>query len=278
MKNLKPIIKWTGGKRREIKNFFQFFPDFVLNNEKYTFVEPFVGGGAVYFYLNNYKGRNIINDFDSNVINFYKEFKKKDPYFLSELKRVSSIIDHNTLEKEYYDQRNKDKNLGLKNITDTEAAIRFFIVNQLAFSRMRRFNSNGEFNVPFGHYKKLNINIINSKEHIKLLNKTKIICSDFEKVMLENDKEKTFIFLDPPYTRVFKEYSSGNEFGEEDHKRLANTIRSIKNAKIMIIIDKSDFTINLYKDLIKSSYELKYGVNIKNRFNTAVEHLIICNY
>jgi|GEM_PF-1285277 len=276
--SLNPIFKWTGGKRREIKEFEGFFPDFVKNNKKYTYVEPFVGGGAVFFHLNNFSGSNEINDFDPQVSNFYKEFRKQSERFISELTRIGKITDHGLLEAEYYRWRNKDKNNGLKHLASDNKAIRFFVVNQLAFSGMRRFNSDGEFNIPFGHYKGINCNVINSIEHKALLDKTEITSGDFEPIMKKNDKINTFIFLDPPYTRVFKEYSSGNSFGEEDHIRLANVIMSVKKASVMLIIDKSPLTKQLYHGHIKSSYELNYGVNIKNRFNTAVEHLIICNY
>lgn len=275
---LDAIFKWTGGKRKEIKFFEKFYPSFVKRGSAYTYVEPFVGGGAVFFNLNNLLGRNVINDFDIDVVSFYKEFYKSNPKFTSELDRISKIKTHDELEAEYYSQRNKDRNNNYKNISSVDRSIRFFTVNQLAFSGMRRFNATGHFNVPFGHYKKLNANVIHSEPHKTLLTATEIYNGDFEPVMLKNDKEDTFIFLDPPYTRVFKKYSAANSFGEEDHRRLAKTIKSIKHAKVMMIIDKSDFTEKLYKGMIKSSYTLKYGVNIKNRFNQSVEHLIVCNY
>lgn len=275
---LVPIFKWTGGKRREIKSFEKYFPSFVGRDKDYTFVEPFVGGGAVYFHLNNVKGKNIINDFDFQVANFYKQFALGERKFISQLKKAGEIEDHDTLEALYYELRNKDKNNGLKNVSELEQAIRFFVVNQLAFSGMRRFNASGEFNVPFGHYKGLNSDVVESIEHRALLTKTDILTGDFEPVMKDNDKNNTFIFLDPPYTRVFKEYSADNSFGEEDHLRLAKTIKEAKNSSIMMVIDKSDFTKDLYKDLIVDEYSLKYGVNIKNRFKTDVKHLIICNY
>jgi len=276
LKGLKPIFKWTGGKRREIKYFEKFFPHFI--SDTYTYVEPFVGGGAVYFYLNNLLGKNVINDFDPLVGNFYKEFSINDKSFELEIKRIGNITDHNLLSEEYYKLRNLDKKDGLKKLSNIEKAIRFFVVNQLAFSGMRRFNADGEFNVPFGHYKGLNTNVIGSPAHIALLSKSEIYVGDFAPIMKKYDKPKTFMFLDPPYTRVFKEYSSDNSFGELEQIRLAETIKSIKDASIMMIIDKSDLTQQLYQNMIKNTYSLKYGVNIKNRFSTAVEHLVICNY
>jgi len=276
--HLDPTFKWTGGKRREIKHFEKFFPSFVSNKETYTYVESFVGGGAVYWYLNNIVGKNVINDFDEQVANFYKVFHTGSSHFANQLRKISDITDHDKLERAYYEQRNKDKDGGLKDLSDTEKAIRFFVVNQLAFSGMRRFNAKGEFNVPFGHYKGFNASIINSTEHRMLLDRTAIHQGDFEPIMKGNDIKNAFHFLDPPYTRVFKKYSSGNSFDEAEHRRLAKTIKGMKNASVMMVIDKSPLTEELYKNEIVSTYSLNYGVNIKNRFSTAVEHLVVCNY
>lgn len=276
--HLTPIFKWTGGKRREIKVFEKFFPQFVIKKEIYSYIEPFAGGGAVYWYLNNLTGKNVLNEFDEQVANFYKEYYDNNLDFINNLQKIGKITDHNELQKVYYEQRDKDKNGGLKTLSDTENAVRFFVVNQLAFSGMRRFNASGEFNVPFGHYKGLNSDIIGSDEHRLLLDRTEINQGDFEVVMKANDNDNAFIFLDPPYTRVFKKYSPDNSFDEAEHKRLANTIKSLKKASVMLIIDKSPFTEDLYKGMITSTYDLKYGVNIKNRFNTSVQHLIVCNY
>jgi DNA adenine methylase len=69
-----------------------------------------------------------------------------------------------------------------------------------------------------------------------------------------------------------------NVFGEKDQIELFDTFLNVKNAKIMIIINKDDFTSNLYKDFIKDEYDLKYSTNIKNRYDNSVKHLIITNY
>lgn len=275
---LDPLFKWSGGKRKEIKRFKEYFPAFVTNREIYTYLEPFAGGAAVYWYLNNLSGKNIINEFDEEVVNFYQEFYKNDRLFAYTLETIGKIKVHDELEAVYYELRNKDRDGGLKKLSTTDRAIRFFVVNQLAFSGMRRFNASGEFNVPFGHYKGLNVDVIKSTQHKMLMDVTQFTQGDFQPAMEANDKDKTFVFLDPPYTRVFKKYSSDNSFGEEGHVRLAKTIKAMKKASVMMIIDKSPFTEDLYKGMVKSSYALKYGVNIKNRFNTDVEHLIICNY
>jgi len=84
--------------------------------------------------------------------------------------------------------------------------------------------------------------------------------------------------LDPPYTRQFKEYSHDNIFGNEQQIELSEIFKSMKKSKVMLIINKDDLIVDLYKDYIKYEYDLKYSTNIKNRYNNVVKHLVICNY
>ena len=288
--DLSPIYKWTGGKRKEIKVFSEYYPDFVKESKDFKFVEPFFGGGAVYWSLA--ANENVINDIDKELTNFLKVFKENPTGIISVVEELSknitaisaleksksiTIADAKTKRGEYYyEWRNKDRKDGLKDLSDLERACRFFIVNQLAFNGMRRFNSKGEFNIPYGNYKSFNINV--NEGHTKLLSNTEIHNKSYKDVMLENDTENTFIFLDPPYTREFKEYSHGNEFGNDKQLELCETFKSMKFAKVMIVINKDEFTTDLYKDYIKHTYDLKYSTNIKNRYDNSVQHIVVCNY
>lgn len=292
IKNFKlcPLYKWTGGKRKEIEKFSLYYPDFVKNGAKYTFIEPFFGGGAVYWSLNS--DINIINDNDYELINFLNVLKKNHKKIIKMCNDVSSLIKEiSDKEKNkeitiseakiergkiYYYWRDKDKNNGLEALTDIERAFRFLIVTQLAFNGMRRFNSKGEFNIPYGNYKSFNVDITES--HIDLLNKTEINCGDYKNIILKNDKENTFVFIDPPYTRKFKEYSHENNFDYDEQILLFETFKSIKHAKLMIIINKDEFTEKIYSKYIKSEYDVKYSTNIKNRYDNSVKHLLITNY
>lgn len=288
--HLEPLYKWTGGKRKEIKVFSTYYPDFVKNSNDYKFVEPFFGGGAVYWSLNAKK--NVINDIDVELVNFIKHAKSNPVEIRNAIRELSDEIKViSNLEKSksitiseaktqrgihYYNWRNKDRNDGLKSMTSLDRAIRFYIVNQLAFNGMRRFNSKGEFNIPYGNYKSININL--TDKHVELLNRTEINNGSYRDIMLSNDDENTFIYLDPPYTREFKEYSHENVFGPDQQIELANTFKSMKNAKVMIIINKDEFTSELYDGYIKHIYDLKYSTNIKNRYDNSVQHLLITNY
>lgn len=285
-----PIFKWSGGKRKDIKFIKDYFPLYVKENEKYKYVEPFFGGGAVYWYLEN--DINIINDVDVELINFLNILKTNSTdisNLIDSLSQKISVISKAEKEQKisiseakeqrgvfFYEWRNKDRNKGLVNLTDIERAFRFYLVNQWAFNGMRRFNSRGEFNVPYGNYKAFNKQ--HTEKHLDLLNNTEIFCGDYKQIINNNDEKNTFVFIDPPYTREFSEYSHENPFGEEAQIELANTFKSIKNSDIMIIINKDDFTTALYKDYIRYEYDFKYATNIKNRYSNEVKHLVITNY
>jgi len=285
-----PIFKWTGGKRKEIKTFGKYYPEFIKNKENYIYVEPFFGGGAVYWDLEN--DNNIINDIDYDLINFIK-ILKSNSFELSEMvddidikikditnKEKQGIIDYKeskTLRgKFYYEWRDKDRKGGLNKLSNIERAFRFYFVTQWAFNGMRRFNSSGEFNIPYGNYKAFNKQW--NDKHLELLNNTQIFNGDYKNIMIDNDKDKVFMYLDPPYTRDFKEYSHGNIFDDNAQIELSKVFKSIKKSKVMLIINKDEFTTSLYKDYIKDEYDLKYATNIKNRYDNNVKHLIITNY
>lgn len=259
-----PIIKWTGGKRKEIMSFRHYLP-----KEFDLYVEPFAGGAALFWHLS--KCGSVINDFDPDLINFYRSVPNKD--FLDRVKEIKKLSgNHDEMEKLYYEFRDTNK----KGLTPVEKAVRFCYVNQLAFSGMRRFNSDGEFNIPFGHYSKFRWNVL--PKHITLLECTTILNEDAITLLPRYDNDGTFIFLDPPYTRVFNQYSANNIFGKEHHINLCNAFKLLKASKCMLIIDDSKLTRSLYEKYIKSEYSVNYGANLRNRVDTGSNHLIITNY
>jgi hypothetical protein len=157
--HLKPIFKWCGGKRDELPYIYKFMPPINLID---TYIEPFVGGGAVYFSLNHNK--NIINDCHPEVVNFYRVAKTN----MDEL--YKKVITWNNDEKEYYFIRN---DLVYKDLPEKEKnvllASRFYYLRKTCFRGMLRYNSKGEFNIPFGRYKNYNVDdyfSISSKDGI----------------------------------------------------------------------------------------------------------------
>lgn len=282
---MKPMIKYAGGKSREIEVIKRFIPEY-----SGRYIEPFLGGGVLYFYLEPEK--SIINDVNSKLIEFYLGIRNEFPQIKKELTSIENQYVSNRMdfekrkgkadikvedanEKLYYQMRNFFNN---NSKPDFHPATIYFFINKTAYSGMIRYNREGKYNVPYGRYKNFNTELV-SKSHSELLKRSEIYCEDYKKIFDMSD-EDDFIFLDPPYDCVFSNYGNKemvNGFTEEMHKKLAKDFKKLK-AKALMVIGKTPFIEELYKDYIIYEYDKKYAVNIKNRFNTETKHLIITNY
>lgn len=283
---MNPMIKYRGGKSKEISHFMNHMP---IDYSRY--IEPFFGGGALFFYLQPEKA--IISDVNFRLYSFYKEMQEKYPEARSQLDQLQKIYEENQaayemLKKEYPEERVENKNEALyytmrdafNHKTDTEYldAVVYFFINKTAYSGMIRYNVNGEYNVPFGRYKNFNTKLI-SDEHYKLLQRTEIYNYDYSKIFDMAEKDD-FIFLDPPYDCIFSDYGNENYkdgFGEDEHRRLANDFKNL-SAKALLVIGKTPLTEDLYGRYIVEEYDKSYAVNIRNRFKADAKHMIVTNY
>lgn len=259
--HLKPLVKWSGGKGDEIKYIEKYIPKFE------TYIEPFVGGGALYFYLNPKKA--IINDIHPELITFYREIgngnRKKIYKFMKE---------HSNDEETYYDVRDT------MNIdTDLDIAKRFYYLRKTCFRGMLRYNKNGKFNIPFGKYKTVNYSDLNNDEYEKLLNRTIIENTSFEEIFKKYNSDDNFMFLDPPYDSEFTDYGYC-QFDREHHKKLAKFFKNT-NINCLMVIGKTDFISRLYDGYIVGEFDKKYKFKIHSgRVGDEInnKHLIITNY
>ncbi len=181
--------------------------------------------------------------------------------------------------------RNLYNDNNVKNDKSLSTALFLFIRNY-CYSGMFRYNSKGEFNVPYGgigYNKKSLLNKIEyyrSSELIKLLAKTEIHNQDFEDFLVTGKpNENDFIFLDPPYDSEFSTYAK-NTFDKEDQRRLSNYLINSCNAKWMMIIKNTPFILSLYENhnLNIQTFDKTYLVSFMNRNNKKTEHLLITNY
>lgn len=167
----------------------------------------------------------------------------------------------------------------------TQSAIFLFIRNY-AYSGMFRYNSKGDFNVPYGGIGYNNKNFQKKIDYLKseplkrLLNSTVIENLDFEDFLIKYEpKDEDFIFLDPPYDSDFSTYAQ-NKFTQEDQKRLANYLTKDCRSKWMMIIKNTEFISYLYlgKGLNVYAFDKTYLVSFMNRNDKNTEHLLITNY
>jgi DNA adenine methylase len=262
IKTLKPLIKWSGGKSDEIKQFEKYFP-----SEYDTYIEPFIGGGSVYFNLSPKKA--IISDVHSELIDFYKCIGEGNS------KEIYDFMSNNPNDEEtYYKIRDKMK------INDKlDSAKRFYYQRKTCFRGMLRYNKDGKFNIPFGKYKTINYNEVVNPDYEDLLKRTEILNASFEYIFETYNSENNFMFLDPPYDSEFTDYGYC-QFGKEEQKKLATLFKETK-IKCLMVIGKTKFIEELYKDYIVSEYDKKYKFKlyagrIGSEINT--KHLIIKNY
>lgn len=286
---MKPIIKYCGGKSREIKYFAKYFPD-DFGTDSGTYYEPFLGGGAVFF---RFMPKNaFLSDSNRQLMDFYKDFSKHYTRVRRELEALEAEFRLNQREYELEKTINPEEHVVNRNenryylfrsamnghrYCDYNSATIYYYINRLAYAGLTRFNSRGEFNAPFGHYKKFSIENADLA-HAQLLQQAELKCCKY-KYAFERacgaDSARNFMFLDPPYNGVFSNY--GTPFGEKEHRELAQDFRNL-SCKALMVIGKTPLTEELYRGLIKDEYGVKYAIDIKNRMPRNNGHLIITNY
>jgi DNA adenine methylase len=260
--SLSPLIKWSGGKSDEIKMFQHHIP-----TDYDTYLEPFVGGGSVYFHLAPQKA--VITDVHTELIDFYNSIKN------GHIDEIYKFMQQNKNdETTYYKIRDE-----MEILTPLDNAKRFYYQRKTCFRGMLRYNKSGKFNIPFGKYKTINYEDLKNKEYEKLLKRTEIMNIDFEYIFENYNDSNNFMFLDPPYDSEFTDYGYCS-FGVEEHKRLAEHFKNT-DIKCLMIIGKTKLIEELYKDYIVDEYEKKYKFKlyagrIGDEIN--VKHLIIKNY
>lgn len=298
---IKPFLKHTGAKIRDLIHFHQYIP-----NDIEDYYEPFLGGASIM--LNTKAERYIVNDLDETLCLFWRELFDERNNFVQRLEsywnnRFNNINDKCSIYKEcnkrflkkgttnskysydelynnfmmevfYYNERHKF------NTNPTPENV--FFVKEFCYQGMDRYSSKG-FNVPYGGMSYSNKDLTNKfNEMRKFASKIQdyqyfMHNESFETFMDKGYGKKDFIFLDPPYTTTFSKYND-NVFVHIHHMRLRDILLDI-DARFMLVINKDDFITNLYKDFkIVNTYTKKYAVSYKNRANSVAEHLVITNY
>lgn len=283
---MNPVLKYRGGKSREIPQFLQYIPtDF----DRY--IEPFMGGGSVYFYLEPENA--ILNDVNVRLMTFYTQLRDQYPLMRQQLDELQQIYERNQAafrelklqaepdvrvpnanEELYYQMR------ALFNHPDGTYldGVLYFFINKTAYSGMIRYNNNGEYNVPFGRYPNFNTRLI-TQQHSDLLQGAQLFMLDYRQIF-DMAAPGDFIFLDPPYDCIFNDYGNidmMNGFDEDEHRRLAADFRNLQ-CRALMIIGRTPLTEELYDGLIFDEYYKSYAVNIRNRFRNERMHIVVKNY
>jgi len=244
----KPFLKWAGGKGQLLPQLEAALPQDLYDNE-FTYIEPFVGGGAMLFFMlqkfSNIK-RVIINDINGNLTGAYKSIKEEPEGLIYRLKHIeqmySPIKNYEEQRTFYLEMRRRFNEEELASIDKTALLI---FLNRTCFNGLYRENAKGYFNVPFGRY--ANPTICNEEliyADSELLNRfaVQILTGDFKKTIeMINPDEQTFFYFDPPYrplsaTSSFNTYVK-EEFGDDEQQELAafcHEISTYDNVKWML--------------------------------------------
>lgn len=291
----RPFLKWAGGKTQLLPTLDSFLPENFRDENVVTYIEPFVGGGAMLFYLlQNYQNikRAVINDINPRLINAYTVIRD-NPYSLIEIltklqTSFRSLIDHES-QKDFYLNIRALFNKG--NITDIEDAAYMIFLNKTCFNGLYRENSKGEFNVPFGRYTNPTIcdeNLILADS--ELLQKVEIINDDFSITESFID-EYTFFYFDPPYrpldaTSNFNSYVK-EAFDDREQIRLKDFYSHLTQQGSYGMLSNSDckgrneadsFFDELYKDFIIERVYARRHINSNASKRGTLTELLIRNY
>ncbi len=267
------FVKWAGGKTQLLSQFEEFFP-----KQFNRYYEPFLGSGAVFFYIKNlYPEKEFfLSDNNPELINCYEIVKNDLEGLLGLLKEHRS----NHSKEYYYTQRN----LNVNNLSKIKSAARFIYLNKTCFNGLFRVNSKGKFNVPIGSYK--NPSIFKEKDLIeahKLLQDVTLKTMLFEKIIniaLPDD----FVYFDPPYyplspTSSFTGYTSAS-FSEKDQRQLAEVFRELdkKGCILMLSNSYSDFILELYEGYRIEKVSAKRMINCNGKKRGAIPEAVVLNY
>ena len=248
MVKAKPFIKWVGGKSQLIEQLDAQLPADLDSLEDVTYIEPFVGGGAMLFYmLQHYPNINhaIINDINPDLTTCYRTVRDNPNELIASLQDIeNTYLSLNTEEarKEFFMVvRNRYNE---KNLDPIENTTKFFFLNKTCFNGLYRVNKKGLFNVPFGRYS--NPTICNPETILKdseLLQRVEILNGDFEETF-KYAQGNTLFYFDPPY-RPLNDTSSFNNYAKEAFNddaqiRLKKYCDRINDAGFKFMLSNSD--------------------------------------
>jgi DNA adenine methylase len=243
----KPFLKWAGGKRQIIETLQLYYP------EKFgTYIEPFVGGGAVFFDLAHKIDKAVIADLNLLLIRCYWSVRNAPKKLITILRKMEGdYLKSKDRESHYYEVRSQDP----YSMNQEEGSAWLIFMNRTCFNGLYRVNRKGQFNVPHGDYKNPTIldetNILNCSAALR---RAEIYCEDFRKILKEFPRKGDFVYLDPPYipltkTANFTSYTNDG-FGPNDQRDLAAMAKVLKMDGVHVLVSGSGSpeTESLYKD------------------------------
>ena len=265
MGNAKPILKWVGSKRAIVPALLDHMPA-----EYNDYWEPFVGGGSLFLALFPDKEHKAhLSDLNDDLITTYKAVRS----CRGALMRQLDELNRDWSEEAYYRIRSQH------NLTGTvERAARFLYLNKYCYNGLSRYNSKGEFNVPWGH-KKNQVALYdegNLKEVASALRGTDLRTMPYQDI---KPKPGDFVYFDPPYHSTFSNYQKGG-FDEEAQRELAQFCRRLHEQGVLFMASNSatDFIEELYAGFAIDHVDAPRYVSCRSDGRKPVTEVLVTNY
>lgn len=278
-RNAKPFLKWAGGKQQLLAQFEAYFP-----TEFTRYVEPFVGGGAVFFHLWNTRRlpdnvHAFLFDTNEGLINTYRMVKNNVDRLIELLARHKE----KHCKEHYYTVRNWDREDDIE-ISDVGWAARMIYLNKTCYNGLYRVNRKGQFNVPIGSYKNPTIF---QEESLRItsasLQHAHLEVRDFRTVV-DFAQPGDFFYFDPPYhpvssTSSFTNYTAGS-FGDDDQRDLADVFAQLTKKGCLCMLSNSytPLVCDLYKNFLVNIVRANRNINSKTSGRGSIDEVVVVNY
>ncbi len=291
----KPFLKWAGGKTQLLPTLNSFLPESFRKEKEITYIEPFIGGGAMLFFmLQKYPNikRAIVNDINPHLVTTYNVIRDKPEALinlLSELQEEFRALPDEESRKELFLKNRASFNQG--KLSEIEEAAYMIFLNRTCFNGLYRENSKGGFNVPFGRYSNPTIcdkDLLMADS--EALQKVKILRGDFSKTA-DYINGYTFFYFDPPYrpldaTSSFNSYVK-EAFDDSEQTRLRDFFSQLTLDGCNAMLSNSDckgrnpeddFLDNLYRNYYIERVTAKRNINANASKRGNLTELLIRNY
>jgi len=267
----KPFLKWVGGKRQLLAQYEPF-----LIRDSPLYIEPFVGGGAIFFYL--LPDRSVLMDTNPELMNCYRVIQQHPQELIKKLREFHYEASF------FYEIRQWDREFDYNHRDPIERASRTIFLNKTCYNGLYRVNKRGQFNAPFGKYDNP---LICDEENIiavhSALQKVLLVEADFQKVV-EYAIPNAFIYLDPPYdpiakTANFTSYTN-DKFTLKHQQTLASVYKNLdqKCCKVMLSNSDTDYIRELYAEFTIHEVSANRAINCKGKKRGTISELVIVNY
>ena len=289
----RPFIKWVGGKTQLLDDIKKTLPRDLSRRDEMTYVEPFVGGGAVLFWiLQEYPNitRAVINDINAELICTYRVIKYDVENLILKLSRLQNeYLPLNEVDRKKYFLAQRER-FNERDTSEVEIAALFIFLNRTCFNGLYRVNSKGKFNVPHGRY--ANAKICDEetlRADSAVLQRVEILCGDFAQTG-KYAHDNVLFYFDPPYrpltdTSAFTSYAKEG-FDDAEQIRLRDFCDIIAKQKSLFVASNSDplnvdneddFFDHLYKMFSIKRVSAARVINSKGNGRGTISEIMISN-